>query len=501
LAIEKVARAMSWSVVARVTRFTSGLIANIIIVRSLGAHDWGILSVVKSFVGFAFVIIMMGLGNALLKFTPAVRVKGDISQFTREFKKLVVLQVVVWVLLLVIIAIFSDGINSIYGGQFERFSYYLIFAIGFVLFEVFMVLITNLLQSWYETRMLAVVILYSNIGYLAILVLFIKLGLGIVGILAAGGIVNLCASLLLIPEIRKLTAGADTAVSKNSPGAGRILKFSLPFVVTGFLNQIVWRQSEVIFLGHYHGAKFAGYFGLAYRLPQLLLEFIPLTIWPLVLAGTSEMYAKDSESLGKSINLYYRLLYILVIPVSAIGFAVSRGIIPLVYGEQMMPSAVFAQLFFIVFSYSFLYTPLSLALYVLEKSWVNMIIFLILAVINVGLDFALIPRYGLWGAFAPVSIVLALGVVLFRFSITRFRKDVKIPIDFIGRCYISAIPAFALGIVTVRFRSPLMLGLELILAVILIYAGFRLMGIIGEEEKELILRLPIPMKEKIVALF
>ena len=92
MAIEKVARAMSWSVVARVTRFTSGLIANIIIVRSLGAHDWGILSVVKSFVGFAFVIIMMGLGNALLKFTPAVRVKGDISQFTREFKKLVVLQ-------------------------------------------------------------------------------------------------------------------------------------------------------------------------------------------------------------------------------------------------------------------------------------------------------------------------------------------------------------------------------------------------------------------------
>jgi len=491
---------MSWSVVARVTRFAAGIGANIIIVRSLGPHDWGILSVIKSFIGFAFVLTMMGLGNALLKYTPAMRVKGNVAAFMRNFKKLILFQVGVWFVLIALTAVFSEKIDALYRGQFENFSYYLLFAVAFVLFEVFMVLITNLLQSWYETRVLAIVIFYSNVGYIIILMLFIKLGYGIIGVLAAGGIVNLISSLVLLPPIRRMIRSTVPGEGE-SPGIGRIIKFSMPFVITGILNQIVWRQSEVIFLGHYHGAEFAGYFGLAYRLPQLLLEFIPLTIWPIVMAGTSELYAQDSSSLKKAIDLYYKLLYILVIPVASLGFAVSRGLIPIIYGEEMLPAAPFAQLFFIVFSYSFLYTPLSLALYVLEKSWVNMIVFLVLAVINVGLDLALIPKYGLWGAFIPVSGVLVLGVVFFRISIGMFRKDIRIPVGFIARCYGAALPTFMVAFMALRWHTPLMLLVEFALGVVMLFAGFKWFRIIGDEEKELILRLPIPLKEKIVALF
>ena len=500
MAIEKIAKAMSWSVVARVTRFAAGIAANIIIVRSLGAHGWGVLSVLKSFVGFAFVMIMLGLGNAMLKYTPAMRVRGAVGRFFDTFKRLILLQVGVWLLLLILTRLFSEDLDSIYAGRIEHFSYYLFFAIAFVLFEVFMVLITNMLQSWYETKSLALVIFYSNLGYIVILMLFIKSGFGIIGILAAGGIVNLAASLALFPTVRNLFH-SEASTGDASVGVGKIMKFSLPFVVTGILNQIVWRQSEVIFLGHFHGAELAGFFGLAYRFPQLLLEFIPLTIWPIVMAGTSEAYEEDAANLPKAIELYYKLLYILVIPVAALGFAISKSIIPILYGETMAPAALFAQLFFVVFSYSFLYTPLSLALYVLEKSWVNMIIFLILAVVNVGLDLALIPKYGLWGAFIPVSIVLLLGVFLFFYALRRFRKDVRVPVFFIAKCYAAAIPAFLIAVADAKWSSPFAVALQFIAGAVLLVAGFRFFKVIGSEEKELMLRLPIPFKEKIVAIF
>ena len=87
----------------------------------------------------------------------------------------------------------------------------------------------------------------------------------------------------------------------------------------------------------------------------------------------------------------------------------------------MLPAALLTQLFFVVFSYSFLYTPMSMAFFVMGKSWINMLIFMSLAVIEIGLDCALIPRYGMWGAMVPVSIVLVLAVVLFHLVMRRVR--------------------------------------------------------------------------------
>jgi O-antigen/teichoic acid export membrane protein len=232
----------------------------------------------------------------------------------------------------------------------------------------------------------------------------------------------------------------------------------------------------------------------------MALEFVPLTIWPIVMAGTSEMFSKDAGRLPEAVDLYFRLLFILIIPVAAMGFAFSRAMVPVLFGAEMMPAALLTQLFFVVFSYSFLYTPLSMALYVMEKSWVNMLVLTLMAAINIGLDIALIPRYGIWGAFAPIVIVLAIEVVVFEWAVRHFRKDVKIPYRFIARCYLAAAPAACLAITANIWDSPLALAVQMVAGLALLVAGFRFMKILGEREKGLIMNLPIPFKEKIVAI-
>jgi O-antigen/teichoic acid export membrane protein len=266
------------------------------------------------------------------------------------------------------------------------------------------------------------------------------------------------------------------------------------------LNQIVWRHSEVIFLSHFQGAEAAGYFGLAYKIPQLLLEYIPLTVWPIVMAGISESYARKPENLPRAIDLYYRLLFILVVPVAAMGFAFAKPLVPVFFGDEMIRAAPFAQMFFIVFSYSFIYTPLSMALYVMEKSWVNMLLFTFLAIVNVGLDLAFIPRYGIWGAFIPVAFVFVLAIVIFRVTVKRFRPDIRIPAGFILRCYAATIPTLLVAFTTARWSSPLALALQIPVGVVLLILGFRWMKIIGAYESELMMKLPLPMKERIIAL-
>jgi O-antigen/teichoic acid export membrane protein len=218
------------------------------------------------------------------------------------------------------------------------------------------------------------------------------------------------------------------------------------------------------------------------------------------MAGISETYAKNPAKLPEAIDVYFRLLFLLVVPVAVIGFAFSGSLVPLLFGREMAPAALMTQLFFVVFSYSFIYTPLSMALYVMEKSWVNMLVFTILAVINIGLDLALIPKFGIWGAFAPVAIVMVIAIVLFKVAVNRFERGVKIPAGYIIRCFTAVLPVAVIAISSSRWNAPEALAIQFIIGLILLIVGLRIMRVAGEKEKELILKLPIPLKEKIVAI-
>ena len=499
MSIERVSGAMYWSVIAKATRFGAGIISNILIVRSLGATDWGIYSVIKPLFAFASTIIMLGAGNAILRFLPLVRVRGGIDSFMATLRRLLAVQIAVWIGLLSVVYLVGDSVQAIFGGHFEGLGYYLLFAVGFVIFDIFLGLVTSIVQSWYETKWYAIVTLICNVIYVILLIYFLSIGTGIVGILLSGAIVNVAMSLLLLPQARKLLATEKGSTGEDT-GIGTVFRFSLPFVATGLLNLIVWRQSEVLFLGAFHGETAAGYFGLAYTMPQLLLEFVPLTIWPLVMAGMSEAYARDPGKLPGAVALYYRLLYVLVMPIAALGFAFARPLVPLIYGNEMLPAAPYAQLFFVVFSYSFLYTPLSMALYVTGKSWVNMLVFTFLAVVNIGLDLALIPRYGLWGAFFPVALVMILGVAVFYIVASRIVRKIYIPVSFIIRCYLAALPTAALSLTAVRWSGPAALLLQIVAGAALLIACFRFLRVMGPKERELIARLPIPLRGAILKL-
>jgi O-antigen/teichoic acid export membrane protein len=499
MTMEKVGRAMSWSLTARIAATAAGFTANIFIVRALTERDWGLYSEIRTILQFVLVIVMIGLDAAILKFAPMVRVRGGASAFRTTFGRIVLMQVAVWLCVLALSRFGGNLLSTFFRDPSGRFGVFLQVAVACFIAELFVLLLNNLFQSWYETKRLAAVVMAGNALYIALIVVTMRLRLGVAAVFLSAAAMNLLMIAFLVPRARGLMHSVDA--SGEGPGVGEVLRFSLPFVVTGLLGQIVWRQSEVLFLGHFTGAATAGFFSLAYRLPQMLLEFVPLTVWPLVMAGTSELYARDAATLPRAIRVYFKLIFLLVVPVAAMGFAFSRPLIPLVFGAKMLPAALLTQLFFVVFSYSFLYTPLSMAFYVMGKSWVNMLIFMSLAIIEIALDLVLIPAYGTWGALVSVSVVLFGAVLLFRVAMHRIRPDVKTPAGFIVRCSLAAVPTCALSLATSRWSSPAALALTIPAGIVLLAVGFRVLRVIGDEEKELIRKLPIPGRERVLSLF
>ena len=98
----QVGSAMVWSVVARAGRIALGLVSGIIVVRSLGAHDYGVLSLVRNMLMFAVILATAGMGQAALKFLPELRTTSGAAAAHRLIRTAVTVNLLVWAALVTV---------------------------------------------------------------------------------------------------------------------------------------------------------------------------------------------------------------------------------------------------------------------------------------------------------------------------------------------------------------------------------------------------------------
>jgi len=310
------------------------------------------------------------------------------------------------------------------------------------------------------------------------------------------------ATIMVWGRVRAATDfdGTESETPVDAVTRERVLRYSLPFAVIGILNLIVWRQSEVLLLGHFRSAEEAGYFDVAYRLPQMMLEFVPGTLWPLVMAGMAEAFAHDRASLGRAVAKYYRLLFALCAPI-CVGGAVAGGrCVEVLYGGVMQPAVIPTQIFFVVFTISFLSTPLSMALYVLERTHVNLLIYVFLAVINVGLDLVLIPRFGVYGAIVPVAIAILLQPILYYRVVRRHDAGIAIPFGTIARCVGASLAALVMVPILWVWDGAWGLAVAVLVGGMAILFGYRVARVVNAEDAATLGSLPVPGVSRVVDL-
>lgn len=430
----RIGTAMAWSVASRAIRFALGFASSVVVVRSLGEHDYGVLSIVRSVLMFVVILAGVGSGQALLKFLPAMRVAQSGAAAVRLVRRVALVHAAGWCVLLAIAVAARGWTERLF--HVDGLGVVVAAGVALSLFEVFFTVASQVLNANYDAKRLAIASAASHVVYLLALVVALPAGLGVIGVLVAAAAGNMVACVIVMGRLRASTAyGSGTG---SDFGGMRILRYSAPFAAVGILNIVVWRQSETLLLGHFRSPEETGYFDLAYRLPQTILEFVPGTVWPLVMAGMSEAFARDRSSIVRVIDRYYRMLFVLCAPLCALGAVLAPRVVSVMFGEGMAPAAIPMQLFFLILSVSFLATPLSMSLYVLERTHVNLLIYGILAVVNVGLDLLLIPKYGVPGAIVPVAIAIALQPLAYFVAVRRELADVKIPFAFIGRCFLAS---------------------------------------------------------------
>jgi len=364
--------------------------------------------------------------------------------------------------------------------------------IGLAIFEVLFALFANVLNAAYDTPRLSAASLASHAVYIAVVIPALHTGMGVVGVLVAAAAGNALACAMVWPRLRAALNWSGEAATTGL-SMERFWRYSLPFAAIGVLNLIVWRQSETLLLAHFRSPEETGYFDLAYRLPQTILEFVPGTVWPLIMAGMSEAYTRDPKRLCVVVQRYYHMLFALVTPLCVLGALLAGRAVPVLFGAGMQPAATPTQWFFVIFTVSFLSTPLSMALYVLERTALNLVIYIVLAFVNVGLDLVLIPRFGVPGAMVPVALAIAAQPVLYLVVVRRFVPEISIPLRYILRCLVACAPcAIAVPILYVVDGVPGFVAASLAAMAVLPWS-YRAVGVFGSADLSALETLPVPM--------
>lgn len=487
---------MGWSVGARVTRLAIGVATSIIVVRGLGRYDYGVLSIVRTILTFLAFVCGLGLGQALLRFMPELRIKRDVEGMRGLFAFVLVVQVIAWAVFLAIFTFGAGSIEVLY--RTPGLAFILKVGVALILIDLVGLLLSQMLTSFYDVKLLSVYTTISLLVTLGLTVVFLKMGYGVLGVLVAAAV---SGAMLAVALFDRCALHVPLSLRPSLSDARRVLRYSMPFAVISLLNLITWRQSETLFLGYFRTPVEAGLFDLGYRIPQQMLELVPGAVWPLLLATFSEVYSRRRESLGDAISGYYKLLFVLVAPISIFGAAISGPAVRILFGSEMASSGTLAQMFFLIFSVSFFSTPLSMALYVRELTWLNLVIYICNATVNVGLDFVLIPRYGLYGAVVPVGLVVLASPFVYYYTLRRVGFSYSIPWGFIGRCYLASLPLLSFFVFARRISSVGSLIAICVLGILVFWGSARLVRIFRNEEKILLEGLGPPIRSLVLGVF
>jgi len=361
---------MLWSLVARVLVTILAFASNIMIVRGLGDYAYGVYSIYLNIAHFLALVIGLGTGQAVLRFLPELRVKHQARGSRALVWRALVFHLIGWVALVALMFPMRGLLSYL---QHVDLRTILPLGVGSLITETVWALLANVFTAMRRMAWLALASVVQKGVLVVLLVLLMRQHVDVPGVLwvvAGSWVIGI---VLLVPGLPRFLppggAAADAAL-----GTRRILDYALPIAAIGLVNQIGWRSSETLIIGYYHRPEDVGFYNAAYNLAQMALEFVPLAIWPVVLAALSELHARSEQHLSRGIELYFRLIFVLVMPVATAGLIFGGQLYRTMYGFEMAPGVPICQALFLVLVSGFFATPLRMGLYVLERTKANLLI-------------------------------------------------------------------------------------------------------------------------------
>jgi O-antigen/teichoic acid export membrane protein len=462
-------------------RLAIGIISTVctsaILARTLGPGNMGIYGYAMWLVGTLGILANIGLPSALTKFVSEYMGRGDGAMAAHLGKRLLLTQLLV--------ALLVSAVTACFVLLKTPYRNVIVLAAIMVLLQALQQGLVAALAGVQKFDKIAMVTLYVSLAQVASIGVAALLHSGVLGMLWATLIGLAVGAWLSYRAVDRLLLKLETQPASLAPEMSdlysRIRKFSLTISYVLLLDTIVWQRSEVLFLKWYSTLAEIAFYTLAYSIVSKMNDVAS------VFAGT--LLPLYSESYGRSglgeVGFFFRnslkYLQMGMVPLCALGFVVAKPLVLLLYGVKFLPLVVPLQVLVVslaVTSIGGVNSPLLLGI---GKQGFIAKFGTCVAVLNLTLDFSLIPHYGALGAAVANCAAQIVGAVGGTFYVISYVKA-KFPWRSTATIYVAA--AIAAAPVYYCFARP-QLGIPIeagsVVIGALLYIG--LLVVAGELEK------------------
>lgn len=407
-----------WLTVSRLLSLAFGVISTVFIVRWLGPDEYGYLPLITSILGIAMIFGDAGLGPSTSYYLAQHQGNPQHCKVilfrALKLRILVLLPICLlficmmpYVAVLLKAPLLKGKLTAIAGGLF----------------------LVQIMSRWVGKA-------YEGLGQVDQLgrfrvftswlsplsqLLLVFLGFGVLGAIGGQVLGNaVVVAILLVLLLKQYTKNKVTDNPNLCPVSySQIIRYALPLMII-HASFFVYMQSDILILKYFGSIENISYYGLIAQLVVLIqipaLSFGNSTA-PLVVSVGKESFEKASTLVRQSL----KYIVIFYAPVVLFLFILAEPIIT-VFSEDYLPSAKILRIYTPFIFFFAISGFVSFALDYSGKARRRMVFVSISAVINVGLNLWLIPRFGMTGAAWATQVTYVPLVTIYLYLITKHYK-------------------------------------------------------------------------------
>lgn len=470
----------------------------VIIGRHYGPETYGVFVLALSIVGWFVIFATLGLTQGLIRYLAYYRGKDELHKIQELIRK-------VFTILLVSGVFFGSilfGTSTYIAIHFFHNANLALFLKFFSIAVPLTVLMNanlSILQAFEKISAYSFIFNFLlNFLKVFILGILIRVGLNSTAIVFSH-IASIAISLIATYYLsRKYIPLLFTPNTKNKEKEPSILKdifaYSIPLVLFGVIEGIFY-WTDTLMLGYYRGVQEVGLYNAAVPIALLLVtvsDLFTTTLFPLVTKEYSRNRVDLIKNLSKQVSSW---VFTLNLPVVLFVLIFPEAIIRLFFGNQYLQAA--APLQFLILGYFALsmFSISSKLILMTGRSKLVLLDISIALVLNIVLNYVLIPTLGMNGAAIATLISLLVLSILFVFQVKRTLSFTQLKASLFRVMLASLIPLALLLV----FRSALVdKSLILIVAIsITFFLAYLLLVILGKGLNEHDLYLLGLIKNKI----
>lgn len=374
-----------------------GYFSRMIIARWLGPSDYGLISLGFAVMTLAATLSMSGLEAGIKRHIPFYKGQGDWGKVKGTIFSALRISFSISLILTVLFFVFADWISINIFHEPRLTPVLKIFSISIP----FLVLAKNFIATTVGFQDLRYRVyvndLFQNVAKFVMIIAFLALGFGVTGAAWGWVLAVIFMPFLAFYFLEKEVFSIRNRDIEPKPTDKELLKFSFPLIFAG-LAGLVMSWTDTMMLGYFSTASEVGIYNAVLPTARLLRIFLG-SVGGIFMPVISELYSRNAmEDLRATYSAVTKWIFSLVFPAFLLMVLFSEWIIRILFGPEFIAGATALSILAFGFLILCIVGPTGQILQAYGKTKIILACSFIGAAINFGLNYLLIPLYGVNGA-------------------------------------------------------------------------------------------------------